>query len=289
MSASRASRGAARAGRWPLLLTAVAAIGALAVVMDLPARFAASPGPTPAEPTAADLSTGSSDDAERTRGSGALQTAPSIEPAPSPPPSPDGRRVLVSLRARQLWLVDGSDTLLAAPVAIGMGKDFTYNGRTYHFATPTGRRTILAKAKDPLWTVPEWHYYEKATRKGLEAVKLEKHSRIVLGDSTILMVVDDQVGRINQFGYFTPVTPGTEIIFDGKIFIPPMNTKQRHVPDALGPYKLDTGEGYLIHGTHVYNEESIGDAVSHGCVRMRNSDLEKLYELVAPGTPVIVY
>ena len=59
--------------------------------------------------------------------------------------------------------------------------------------------------------------------------------------------------------------------------------------DALGPYKLDMGDGYLIHGTHIYNEDSIGDAVSHGCVRMENSDLERLYYMVEPGTPVFIF
>jgi len=77
--------------------------------------------------------------------------------------------------------------------------------------------------------------------------------------------------------------------FDGRLYIPPRNTEQRKVPDALGPYKLDTGEGYLIHGTHPYNEESVGEAVSHGCVRMGNEDLARLYPLVPRGTPVIIF
>jgi hypothetical protein len=170
-----------------------------------------------------------------------------------------------------------------------MSKDFSYEGRKYRFETPTGRRTVIGKQKDPLWIVPEWHYYEKAAQQGLEAVKLDKDSRIVLGDSTILLVQGDEVGRINHFGNFHPWTPGSEIIFDGKIFIPPITTKQRRVPDALGPFKLDMGDGYLIHGTHVYNEESIGEAVSHGCIRMRNEDLTRLYPQVPRGTPVHIF
>lgn len=199
-----------------------------------------------------------------------------------------GRRIIVSLRRRRLWLVNGRDTLLSAPVAIGMTANFTYNGRRYTFDTPRGRRTVIGKAKDPVWIVPEWHYYEKAAQKGLVAVRLEKDSRIVLGDSSIIEVRGDDVGRINHFGHFAAVTPGSEIMFDGKLFIPPMHTRQRRVPDALGPYKLDMGDGYLIHGTHVYNEETIGDAISHGCVRMRNEDLMRLYPLVPRGTPVII-
>jgi lipoprotein-anchoring transpeptidase ErfK/SrfK len=49
------------------------------------------------------------------------------------------------------------------------------------------------------------------------------------------------------------------------------------------------GDGYLIHGTHIYNEETIGEAVSHGCIRMRNDDLIKLYPMVPRGTPVEIF
>ncbi|WP_017658869.1 L,D-transpeptidase [Baaleninema simplex] len=41
-----------------------------------------------------------------------------------------------------------------------------------------------------------------------------------------------------------------------------------------------------FHGTP--NEELIGQAVSHGCVRMRNEDILAMYEKVNPGTPVVV-
>ncbi|ASS74865.1 hypothetical protein CIG75_07650 [Tumebacillus algifaecis] len=42
--------------------------------------------------------------------------------------------------------------------------------------------------------------------------------------------------------------------------------------------------GYGIHGTD--NPYSIGKAVSHGCVRMYNKDVEELYEMVPLGTLV---
>ncbi|HEY9299345.1 MAG TPA: L,D-transpeptidase [Phormidium sp.] len=41
-----------------------------------------------------------------------------------------------------------------------------------------------------------------------------------------------------------------------------------------------------FHGTP--NERVMGQAVSHGCVRMRNRDVVALFELVKEGTPVIV-
>lgn len=41
-----------------------------------------------------------------------------------------------------------------------------------------------------------------------------------------------------------------------------------------------------FHGTP--DESVIGSAVSHGCVRMRNEDVQALYELVSLETPVTV-
>ena len=35
-------------------------------------------------------------------------------------------------------------------------------------------------------------------------------------------------------------------------------------------------------------QSCIGQAVSHGCVRMRNADVVKVYERVQVGTPVLV-
>ncbi len=197
-------------------------------------------------------------------------------------------RIVVSIDKRWLWLIAGGDTLLSAPVAVGMNQGFEFAGKQFYFSTPRGTRKVLRKEADPVWTVPEWHYYERARHQDLEVVHLTRDSRVDLSDGTVLVVRGDEVGRINHFGNFWPFTPGNEIIFDGKVFVPPLHTQQRRVPDALGPYKLDMGNGYLIHGTHIYNAESVGRAVSHGCVRMSNEDLERLYWMVEPGTTVVI-
>jgi L,D-transpeptidase ErfK/SrfK len=47
------------------------------------------------------------------------------------------------------------------------------------------------------------------------------------------------------------------------------------------------GRNYIgFHGTP--NENSVGRAASHGCVRMFNRDVVKLFDMVSLGTPVIV-
>ena len=205
-----------------------------------------------------------------------------------------GIKILVSTEKKWLWLISSGDTLVSAPIAIGIGNTFTYNGKTTKFNTPRGKRTVKLKEENPVWTVPEWHYYEKAGNRGLQAVHLKEGEPHLLEDGTWIDIRADEqgrpsVGRVNQFGNWWPFSQDFEIIFDGKIFIPPMKTVQRRVTQALGPFKLDMGEGYLIHGTHEYNKDSIGTAASHGCVRMRNSDLMVLYHLVEPGTPVFIF
>ncbi|HZT26255.1 MAG TPA: L,D-transpeptidase [Pseudolabrys sp.] len=56
-------------------------------------------------------------------------------------------------------------------------------------------------------------------------------------------------------------------------------------PMGVAALTMRGGE-YAIHGTN--NPKSIGGFVSHGCIRMYNSDITRLYAMVQVGTPVIV-
>jgi hypothetical protein len=196
-------------------------------------------------------------------------------------------RILVSTEDRALWLMRGDEIVFSAPVAVGMHEAFEYEGRVFDFTTPIGQRRVLAKSPNPVWTPPDWHYFEKVVERGLQPVQLRQGMRVPLEDGTIIAVRGDEVGRINTYGNFWPFTPGTEIIFDDKIFIPPFGTKQRRIPAVLGTHKIELGDGYLIHGTQ--EDDSIGGAVSHGCVRMYNDDVAHLYRLVTVGTPVYIF
>jgi lipoprotein-anchoring transpeptidase ErfK/SrfK len=55
--------------------------------------------------------------------------------------------------------------------------------------------------------------------------------------------------------------------------------------NPLGTRWMGLGfKGYGIHGTNM--PLSIGKAASHGCIRMRNHDVEELFNLVEVGDPV---
>ncbi len=69
--------------------------------------------------------------------------------------------------------------------------------------------------------------------------------------------------------------------------IPPPDDPSRRAEGELGAYVLNLGDGYLIHGTK--NEELLGSAVSHGCVRLGAENLEKLYNAAPIGTKVFIY
>jgi hypothetical protein len=198
------------------------------------------------------------------------------------------RRIVVSLQDHHLWLIQGGDTLLAAPVAVGRRESFRYGGRVFDWRTPRGERSILSKRLDPVWTVPDWHYYERAANEGLDLVKMVRNVHYPLADGSRLEVRGRNVVRVLGERFWT-VPRGREIIIDGVLFVPPFGTVQRQVPGVLGTRALDLGEGYLIHGTNPYNRSSIGTAASHGCIRMHDGDVERLFDLVDVGTPVLIH
>lgn len=214
------------------------------------------------------------------------------------PVAAQNAEIRVSLEEKRLAYVSASgDTILAAPIAIGRGGLWELNGKVYDFRTPKGTRTVLSKNEDPDWIPPDWHYYERSVQRGLEPVQLKDGDRVELSDNTIIEVRDKVVGRRAwifdgrewRHSQFNPISQGFDIVGDGKLFIPPLDSPQRRVPNALGPVKLVLGDGYLIHGTHDYNENSIGLAASHGCIRMANADVEQLFEIVPVGTPVRIF
>jgi hypothetical protein len=199
-----------------------------------------------------------------------------------------GYRVIVDLFARELYVLDRDDTLRVAPAATAMNATLSYGGRTWRFETPRGVRTVRGKDKDPVWTPPEWHFAEVALEHGLKLRSMSAGQRIRLKDGTILTSKGDEVGIIRQGEKtFVPLVLDEHVVFDNTLFIPPQGTKHRSIQGELGHYRLDLGDGYLLHGTPY--ARSIGAAVTHGCVRLADDDIEWLYENVPVGTKVYIY
>jgi hypothetical protein len=80
--------------------------------------------------------------------------------------------------------------------------------------------------------------------------------------------------------------PDWAFIEDGEP-VPPLNSPKRLVKGHLGKYALDLGEGIMIHGTD--DAKSIGQRVSHGCVRLPAKMLAEVYAAAVVGTDVFIF
>ncbi|HZD85464.1 MAG TPA: L,D-transpeptidase [Gemmatimonadaceae bacterium] len=198
--------------------------------------------------------------------------------------------IVVSMADHRLWYKQGKQILFNAPVATGSGKELVGGAAgQWRFETPRGRLTVKGKDEDPAWVPPDWHYVEQAHKKGLGIVHLDPGEKIPTGDGVLTTQSGEVVKRYNNG---TTVSlgggvEGKEIVVNGNIVVPPYGTTARRYMGVLGTRRLELGDGYGIHGTD--HPESIGQSVSHGCVRMRNEDIERLYPMVAVGTPVYIY
>ena len=198
--------------------------------------------------------------------------------------------IVVSMADHHLWYKKGKEILFDATVATGSGKELVGGAEgQWRFETPRGRLTVQAKDENPAWVPPDWHYVEQARKKGLGIIHLQSGQEIPTSDGVITTSGGEVVKRManGQVVSFGAAKEGHEIVAGGNIIVPPYGTTQRRYMGVLGTRRLELGDGYGIHGTD--EPQSIGQSVSHGCVRMRNADIEKLYPMVPVGTPVYIY
>lgn len=210
----------------------------------------------------------------------AMAASPSATGAQSAPV------VVVSVAERMLWLVQDGDTLLATPVAVGSGDTLRHGARRWTFRTPRGERRVLRKEADPVWVPPLWHFVERARDTGRPLVELRADRPHRFPDGSRVEVRSNVVGHRLANGAWIPWEPGQEVVINGILFVPPLGTVNRRVRGELGAYKLDLGDGYLLHGTP--HQDSIGSAVTHGCIRVPDEALRTLYERVPVGARVII-
>jgi hypothetical protein len=205
--------------------------------------------------------------------------------------TPDQPYIVVSIGENKLWYKRGNEVLFETQVATGSGKTLVSGagGKQYKFETPRGRLKVQEKEIDPAWVPPDWHFQEQANKRGLGLARMTRGSVIPAGGGAVVAVRGSEVVKRYPDGREIPLeaTDGREIVVNGNILIPPFGVNQRRYKGVLGTRRLVLGDGYGIHGTNA--PETIGRSVSHGCVRLRNEDIEKLYDMVPVGTPVYIY
>jgi hypothetical protein len=200
--------------------------------------------------------------------------------------------LVVSIEDHRVWFKLRDSVLYTTEVATGSGKvlEGSASGSQWKFETPRGRLVVQAKELDPAWVPPDWHFVEQARKRGLGIVRLERGQSIPAGDGSVITVSGTDVVRRYGNGQVAPVgegREGREIVAGGNIVIPPFGTTQRKYKGVLGTHRLVLGDGYALHGTD--KPETIGRSVSHGCIRLRNEDIARLYEMVDVGTPIYIY
>ena len=199
--------------------------------------------------------------------------------------------IVISITDNRLWYRVRDSVVFETRVATGSGKVLEKGpgGSRWKFETPRGRLKVLGKEEDPAWVPPDWHFVEQAEKRGLQLTKLARGQSIKARDGSEITVVGSDVVRRSRDGRTEPLeaSDGREIVVDGQLVVPPYGTNQRRYKGVLGTHRLILGNGYAIHGTNV--PTSIGQSVSHGCVRLLNEDIAYLYEIVPVGTPVYIY
>ena len=199
--------------------------------------------------------------------------------------------IVISITENKLWYRVHDSVVFETRVATGSGKVLEKGpgGSRWKFETPRGRLKVLDKEEDPAWVPPDWHFVEQAEKRGLRMTKLVRGQSIDTEDGGEITVVGSVVVRRTRDGKTETLDAqdGREIVVDGQLIVPPFGTNQRRYKGVLGTHRLILGNGYAIHGTNV--PTSIGQSVSHGCVRLLNEDIAHLYEIVPVGTPVYIY
>lgn len=141
----------------------------------------------------------------------------------------------------------------------GTGKGWTENdsGLVWNFNTPRGIRYVVKKGENPYWFKPDWYWLEQDLRPPRPGEDI---------------LIPDSLSWEEQIVYYNDSLTSSERVW------------VRAVPGALGNFKLDLGGGILLH----YGVGR-GRNVSHGCIRLGNSDLDAIYRALPVGAPVLIY
>ena len=154
------------------------------------------------------------------------------------------------------------------------------------------------QAQSPDWQAqtPDWRSTAEVTLSAPQPIVLRvvvrtKTRRVYVYEGKV--IVASYAIAVGKSGWETP--PGEYQVFSKEVNPIFKNFKTGNVikPGSDNPLGVrwigfwTDGKTQLgFHGTN--QPELIGQAVSHGCIRMRNQDVTALFEKVAIGTPVTV-
>ena len=140
----------------------------------------------------------------------------------------------------------------------------------------------------------EWS--PKPSERWLEVVKKERRLYLRQGDQILKAyrvaigsgrgVKKSPIDKITPVGVFTirRIADARNWVFDPKVFNEPGEPQK----DVYGKWAISFKNPWnlAIHGTNA--PWSIGKAVTHGCIRLKNPDIEDLIKHVKPGMKLVI-
>ena len=236
--------------------------------------------------------------------------------------------IVVSTAENRLRVRRRGHVVFEAICSTGKGTTLEIEGRKMVFDTPTGRFRIQSKEENPVWVPPDWHFVEEARKKNLGIVRLAAGQAIdaetgnpvpAQPSSGIWSWLSSRdrprrVLKVRQNTVVEVASDGSEReLPQGELASGPVALHRRPRPvDSDGPslgqrWAAPLGErapapvrtpqeqmepgavgsGYGIHGTLATSQ--LGRSASHGCVRLSDADIERLFKMAKVGDQVLIY
>jgi len=165
-----------------------------------------------------------------------------------------------------------------------------------HEVQPRDQLRVIARNYD----VP-WQYLARLNRVEPEQIRIGETLKVIQGPFHAVVDISDKTLTVHAHGYYVcsfPVATGRDSSTPTGEFqvLNKVENPTWYGPDAvvsandpsnpLGEHWIDLGNGYGIHGT--INPDSIGQAVSNGCVRLRPDDVALVYDLLTNDSKVLI-
>jgi L,D-transpeptidase ErfK/SrfK len=151
------------------------------------------------------------------------------------------------------------------------------------------------------YNVP-WEYLAKLNHVDPKKIQPGQQLKVIKGPFSAIVELNGFLLTLHAYGYYVrsyPIgigkdgaTPLGKFTVLKKVKDPQYTDPQGQVTDGgepsnpLGTRWLDLGNSYGIHGTIA--PSSIGKAESRGCLRLRNQDVEEVYDMLAVGSEVTI-
>ncbi|HRU93899.1 MAG TPA: LysM peptidoglycan-binding domain-containing protein [Anaerolineae bacterium] len=193
-------------------------------------------------------------------------------PAPAPAPTPATTGIHIVQPGENLFRLGlrYGTTAAAIRAANGLSSDLIYVGQRLVIPGAGGGVPPITPSPAPVQGAPGEKWIDiNLSRQTLTAY---------VGQTPVFTaVVSTGTSR-------TPTVVGTYSIYV-KYLSTPMSGPGYYLPNV--PYTMYFYRGYGIHGTYWHN--NFGTPMSHGCVNMRTSDAQWLYNWAPVGTKVVTH